>query len=289
MLQDHGAFGNHGPKIKVSRQSEGSISFAAFFPNCLGLRMIIVLSPAKNLNESPLPHWPGASVPVLEQESRNLVAKLKGMSAARLAKLMGISAKLAALNRQRYQHWDAAVRKPAIMLFNGEAYRGLDASTLDSDDLRFAQRHLRILSGLYGVLRPADLIAPHRLEMGTRLAVGKGVKNLYAFWGGRITRELNLALHDNNDDVLVNLASEEYFRSVRPAQLNAKIITPVFKEERSGKLHTVPVFAKHQRGAMARWAIQRRVLDPEDLKQYSGDGYSYRPEASTADEWLFTR
>ncbi len=251
--------------------------------------MISVLSPAKNLDESPLAVPPQATRPEFLRESEALALKLQGMGAARIGKLMGISPKLAALNHRRYHNWESAALKPAIRLFDGEAYRGLDAAALDTADLRFAQRHLRVLSGMYGVLRPLDLIAPHRLEMGTRLAMGRGIKDLYAFWGDRITEALNAALAVSGDRTLVNLASTEYFRSIRTAKLEASVVTPMFKEESTGGPRMVAVFAKHQRGAMARWIIRNRILDPALLKRYDGDGYRYSAEGSAGGEWLFIR
>lgn len=268
-----------------------SISFAAL-PSIhpyVWLPMIVVLSPAKNLDETPVKLALATSLPALERESGQLVDKLKGLGSAKLSVLMGISPKLAALNHERYQHWHAAVRKPAAFLFDGEAYRGLGALSLDRDDLRFAQRHLRLLSGLYGVLRPLDLIAPHRLEMGTKLAMGRGIKDLYAFWGGRIAQELDNAMAGSGTRVLVNLASEEYFRSVQQAPLHARVITPMFKEQTPKGLRMVAVYAKHQRGAMARWIIRRRILEPDAIQQYEQDGYRYEPGGSTGTEWLFVR
>lgn len=251
--------------------------------------MLLILSPAKNLNEGPEQPALPPSRPALLEESARLAAKLASLSPLRLQRLMGISKELATLNHGRYQAWAAAPLKPALFLFNGEAYRGLDARSLDRDDLRFAQRHLRILSGMFGVLRPGDQIPPHRLEMGTKLGLGRGVKDLYAFWGGRITAELNAALKQNGEDVLLNLASAEYFKSVDAEKLAARIITPVFKEESAGALRMVGVFAKHQRGAMARWIIRNRVLEPEAIKKYDGDGYRYSAAGSTEHEWLFAR
>lgn len=251
--------------------------------------MLLVISPAKNLDESPVKVPNTATRPVFQAESAELIAKLKTLSTLRLHKLMDISHALAELNRNRYQGWGQATLKPAIQLFNGEAYRGLNAKTLDAGDMKFAQRHLRMLSGLYGVLRPLDLIAPHRLEMGTKLSMGRGKKDLYAFWGDRITQALNDALRKNEDDVLVNLASSEYFRSVRTAALDARVITPVFKERSAKGLKMVAVFAKHQRGALSRWVIKHRLAEPEGMKAYDGDGYAFDPEVSTKEEWLFVR
>ena len=252
--------------------------------------MLIVLSPAKSMDETPAPVPRAATDPVFTSESAILAEKLKTFSPARLKKLMDISPELAVLNHGRYQEWASApLRKPAVLLFNGEAYRGLDVKTLDAADMRFAQRHLRMLSGLYGVLRPMDVIAPHRLEMGTKLSMGRGKKDLYAFWGDRITEELNASLRKNREDVLVNLASAEYFKSVRTQKLEARVIMPVFKERTAKGLNMVAVYAKHQRGAMCRWAIKHRLVEAEGLKQYDVDGYQFDPKGSSSDEWLFAR
>lgn len=254
--------------------------------------MLFLLSPSKDQDPAPL-HDPlplPTTSPALLEHGAALAAKLRALSQARLCRLMDISPKLALLNHARWQQWGSGEGlKTAVHLFSGEAYRGLDAATLDAGDLTYAQGHLRILSGLYGVLRPLDLITPYRLEMATRLATGGGRKDLYAFWGGRITDELNATLAARPDATLVNLASAEYFRAVRLPVLRARVVTPVFKEQGAGGLRTVNVIAKRQRGAMCRWAIQQRVQHPEQLKDFTGDGYRHQPKGSTADAWLFTR
>lgn len=251
--------------------------------------MLIILSPAKRLDVTPAQPPLPPTDPRFADETAALVAKLRTFSAGRLAKLMALSPELAALNHARFQHWGQAAEKAAVLMFDGEAYRGLDAPSLDAGDLRFAQRHLRLLSGLYGVLRPLDRIAPYRLEMGTRLSMGKGRKDLYAFWGHHITDALNEALQEHQGDVLVNLASEEYARSIHFPRLKAQVITPVFKERGPKGLRMVAVFAKQQRGAMARWAIQRRLAHPPGLKEYDGDGYRFDPAGDTDGQWLFVR
>jgi cytoplasmic iron level regulating protein YaaA (DUF328/UPF0246 family) len=205
---------------------------------------------------------------------------------------MDISPKLADLNHARFQRWSVPFTKrnalPAVFQFNGEAYRGLDARSLGKEDLRFAQRHLRILSGPYGLLRPLDLMQPYRLEMGTRTGVGRS-KDLYAYWGDRITDALNADLAATEDDVVVDLASAEYFKAVKPARLKARIITPVFKDKAGAGYKVVMVYAKHQRGAMARHIIRHRLHDVEALKGYANDGYRFSAADSTADEWVFLR
>lgn len=254
--------------------------------------MIILLSPAKDLSTGSLKSRAGTTRPVLLEKSARLVNKLKGMSAKKLASLMDISPALAELNHARYAAWSTPFTRrnarPAVDVFNGEAYRGLNAATLDADDLRFAQRHLRILSGLYGVLRPLDLMQDYRLEMGTALKMGRA-NNLYAYWGDAITAQLNSDLADNGEDVVMNLASVEYFKAVRPAKLKARVITPVFKDRTTGGYKVVMVYAKQQRGAMARHIIRHRLLDPAQLKNYADNGYRFAPEESSEQEWVFLR
>lgn len=253
--------------------------------------MLTLLSPAKDLAKDT-PVVKGATQPALLEHSVPLVAKLKTLSASRISKLMDLSAKLGELNRARYERWsvpfDGSNSRAAIFAFNGEVYRGLAARTLDPEDLRFAQHHLRILSGLYGVLRPLDLIQDHRLMMGTPFSVGRA-KNLYAYWGDRITNVLKQDLAASGSKNVINLASSEYFKAVSTEQLGARIITPVFKDRTPTGYRMVMVFAKHQRGAMARYIVQHRVLDPEKLKSYDVDGYRFAPEESTADEWVYLR
>jgi len=255
--------------------------------------MLILISPAKNLDESHIPKMKGTTLPAFPEESAQLAAKMKTFSPRKLSTLMGINPKLAELNHARFQEWAMPFTpgnaKPAIRLFDGEVYRGLGAGSLDADDLRFAQTHLRILSGLHGVLRPLDLVRPYRLEMGTSLSMGRGRKNLYAFWGDRITDNLNAALRKSGSAVLIDLASTEYFKSVQRERLEGRIITLLFKEDRPGGPKMLMTYAKHQRGAMARWMIQHRVMEPEKIKQYTGDGYRFEPGLSSTDQWVFLR
>lgn len=255
--------------------------------------MLTVLSPAKDLDMSPVKAMKEATQPDFLDQSEALISKLRMLSAKKVGRLMDLSPKLAELNHARYQEWSrpftAKNAKPAVLAFNGEVYRGLQARTLSAADLAFAQRHVRILSGLYGVLRPLDLMQAYRLMMGTPFSPGRGKKDLYAFWGDRITEALNTALQESGTDVLVDLASSEYFKSVKPGKLKGRVITPVFKDKGPGGYRIVMVFAKHQRGAMCRWIIEHRLLDPEKLKAYDVDGYRYAPDLSTADEWVFTR
>ena len=253
--------------------------------------MLILLSPAKDLaQETPL--IKNGTQPVLLDQAEVLVAKLKTLSAKKLSGLMDLSAKLGELNRERYANWQrpftAKNARPTIFTFNGEVYRGLDARTMNADDLRFAQHNLRILSGLYGLLRPLDLMQDYRLMMGTPFAIGKA-RNLYDYWSERITGALNTDLKATKSDVVINCASSEYFSAVNTEALKARVITPVFKDKGLGGHKVVMVFAKQQRGAMARYIIQHRILEPERIKSYAGDGYRYAPEESTGDQWVFLR
>ena len=254
--------------------------------------MLITLSPAKKLN--PKPKTPGSplTLPRALDDSALLNQRLRKLSEADLQALMHISPKLAADNHQRFADWHAPFTTdnatPALLTFHGDVYVELGAASFSKDDLAFAQQHLRILSGLYGVLRPLDLIQPYRLEMGTRLENQRG-KNLYEFWGDRITEQLNQDLAAQGDDILINLASNEYFKSVRPRQFKGRIITPGFKENRDGKWKIIGTIAKKLRGLMAAHIIQDRLTDPEALKQFAQRGYRYNPDLSDDKDWVFTR
>lgn len=256
-------------------------------------RMLVIISPAKDLDMSPGAVVKSATQPELLQHSGVIMAKLRTRKPAQLGKLMDISPKLAQLNHARNQAWampfTAKNSKPAIQSFNGEVYRGLDAKSFSASDLQFAQRHLRILSGLYGVLRPLDLMQAYRLEMGCGFSPKPGKKDLYAFWGDTITEALGRAMKQNGDDVLVDLASQEYAKAVRFEKLKARVITPVFKDKSPGGYKVFFLFAKQQRGRMSRFIVQHRVTDPEALKRYDQDGYRYSAEMSTATEWTFIR
>lgn len=253
--------------------------------------MLILLSPAKDLAKEA-PRVPGTTQPALLEHSLPLVKKLKTLSAKKLSSLMDLSPALGRLNHERYQRWGTPFTpenaRPAVFTFNGEVYRGLDARTLDAADLRFAQHHVRILSGLYGVLRPLDLMQDYRLMMGTPFSVGRA-KNLYAYWGDRIAEELAKDLAQSGSNVILDLASSEYSKAAKANTLGARVITPVFKDRGPSGYKVVMVFAKHQRGAMARYIIQHRILDPEKLKRYDMDGYRFEPAESTADQWVYLR
>lgn len=250
--------------------------------------MLVVLSPAKNLDVEPVNVSLQATQPELMSETRELVDTCMQLSPANLASLMSISDKLAILNVERFNSFEFPFTqdnaKPAVLTFNGDVYTGLDAESLSEDDLTFAQQHLRILSGLYGVLRPLDLMQAYRLEMGTRLDNPKG-KNLYEFWGDKVTEQLNA----EQQPIMVNLASNEYFKVVSKKLLSAPVITPVFKDTKNGNLKVISFFAKKARGLMARYIIENRITDVEQLKQFDVAGYAFDATLSSATEWVFTR
>jgi len=254
--------------------------------------MLIVLSPAKSLDYDTPPHVEAATEPRFLQQSGELIGILRQKTPQEIASLMDLSDKLALLNVERYAHWsaasDAALGKQAALAFDGDVYDGLSARTLSAEDLEWAQAHIRILSGLYGVLRPLDRMQPYRLEMGTALANPAG-RDLYAFWGGRIADSLNADLAGETTPVLVNLASEEYFKAVSPKSLKARVVTPVFEDEKAGKYKIISFYAKKARGLMARWATLRRVTEVEALKGFDGAGYRFEASSSTADRWVFRR
>ena len=251
--------------------------------------MLMVLSPAKTLDyDSPL-ITARATEPQLLDEAATLAALCKPLSPQALSSLMGISDKLAVLNVARFAHWQreatAQNSRPAILAFKGDVYTGLAVEDFTEADLDFAQAHLRILSGLYGVLRPLDRLQPYRLEMGTRLENGRG-KDLYAFWGSRIS---DVLAGDMAGEPLINLASEEYFGAVKPALLPGEVISPVFQDEKSGKYKIISFHAKRARGLMARYIIKQRLTRPEQLLEFDLAGYAYCPELSTPQKPLFRR
>ncbi len=254
--------------------------------------MLTVISPAKTLDFESPPATEAYTQPAHLAQSRKLVRRLRELSADDLSKLMRVSDDLATLNRDRYKRWKTPFRpdnaRQALFAFKGDVYIGLDAYSLQPDDLEFAQDHLRILSGLYGLLRPLDLMQPYRLEMGTRLDTDQG-SNLYQFWGERITRSLNQELKQSNADTLINLASGEYFKSIKPSLLKADIITPAFRDYRNGEYKFIQFFAKKARGLMARYLVDQRIDEPEGLKGFDYEGYKYNASLSSANDWVFTR
>jgi cytoplasmic iron level regulating protein YaaA (DUF328/UPF0246 family) len=254
--------------------------------------MLIVLSPAKTLDfESPI-KVNKTTEPDFIPRSAELISTLRTMPPAQIGSLMSISDSLAQLNVARYASWSKKFTpdnsRPAMLAFDGDVYEGLDARSLSARQLDWAQKHLRILSGLYGLLRPLDLMQPYRLEMGTRLATKRG-KDLYAFWGDQITEALNESLTVAKAQALVNLASEEYFKSVKPAKLDRPVITPVFEEWKGGGYKIVSFFAKRARGLMARYAIENKLTKPEQLKDFDSEGYGFDAKASNESRWIFRR
>ena len=254
--------------------------------------MLLVISPAKNLDYDTPATTNTYSQPDHLDHAAKLIEQLKDFAVQDIAELMKLSDKLSALNVARYQSWHPDFNtdnaKQAVLAFNGDVYTGLNAPTFSEEELNFAQQHLRILSGLYGLLRPLDLMQPYRLEMGTKLANPQG-KDLYAFWGNVITDALNEQLQALNSEELVNLASTEYFKSVKPKGLNGRVITPVFKDWKNGQYKIISFFAKKARGLMCRYAIENRIQNAEDLKGFDLAGYQYDESLSKGDTWVFTR
>jgi cytoplasmic iron level regulating protein YaaA (DUF328/UPF0246 family) len=254
--------------------------------------MLITISPAKTLDYETPPVTTTHTKPTFLKQSRYLVNNLRNYSAMDLAELMKLSMKLSALNFDRYHHWKTPFTlknaKQAVLAMKGDVYSGLDAETLDEEGFNFAQQHLRILSGLYGVLRPLDLMQPYRLEMGTKLPNERG-KDLYAFWGEQISQALNKDLKAQGDDVLINLASNEYFKSIKPKLIQGRIITPQFKEKKRDGYRMIGVFAKRARGLMSRYIIDNRLQEPTDIQGFDREGYRYNKRLSKDTQWVFTR
>lgn len=254
--------------------------------------MLVLLSPAKNLDFASAHPNVAATKPLFTKEAGVLVETARALSSGQLARLMGVSQKLAELNRMRFADFKtsgaAPLQRPAAFAFNGDVYRGLDAKTLSSDDLVFAQDRLRILSGLYGLLRPLDAIQPYRLEMGSKLKTPRGA-SLYQFWGPQIAKQIDKTVSGHADSAVVNLASEEYFTAVDRAALKAPVIAAAFRDEKDGKLRTLQFFAKQARGAMARWIIENRIERSAALTEFNGGGYRWRSDLSTDELLVFAR
>jgi len=257
--------------------------------------MLIVLSPAKSLDYETPARIKTYTMPRFIDRSAVLIERLRKLAPQDVGDLMDISDKLAVLNVTRYADWSpeftAANSKQAVLAFNGDVYDGLDARNLSADDLGFAQKHVRILSGLYGLLRPLDRMQPYRLEMGTRLDTAAG-KDLYAFWADDVTQMINRdmgELRHEGSPTLVNLASEEYFKVVRPKVLQARIVTPVFEDWKGGRYKIISFHAKRARGTMARYAVTHRVTEPAALKRFAEDGYAFNAAASDDSRWVFRR
>tara|TARA_B110000967_G_scaffold64436_1_gene66375 strand:+ start:145 stop:912 length:768 start_codon:yes stop_codon:yes gene_type:complete len=253
--------------------------------------MLTVISPAKKLDYSSSFSAAAHTQPALLKHSQELLEGLKKLSPQGVCKLMGLSDKLGALNYERFQEWSAPFNeqnaRQAVLAFKGDVYQGLGADSMSNAELQWAQDHLRILSGLYGLLRPLDLMQAYRLEMGTKFANQRG-GDLYSFWDGIITAELNEQLTDA-DAVLLNLASNEYFKAVKQNNIRARIVTPVFMDSKDGKYKIISFFAKKARGLMAAFIIKGKITDVEDIKNFDSDGYSFNSALSEGDRWVFTR
>lgn len=254
--------------------------------------MILVLSPSKTLDFESKPLIAAHTLPAMLPDSQALINELRKYPAKKLSKLMDISDKLAALNAQRYQDFKtpftASNAKQALLAFKGDVYEGVQVENYTKDDFAFAQDHLRMLSGLYGLLKPLDLIQPYRLEMSTRLRNPRG-NDLYHFWGERITQLINRDLKPAKHKLLLNLASEEYFKAVRPKALDGEIINVVFKEKQKGKLKIIGLFAKKARGMMASFVVKNRITDLEDIKEFKAGGYKFMPSLSDEKDYVFAR
>lgn len=252
--------------------------------------MLVVVSPAKSLDMEPVDV--PATAPAFQEDAVRLSKTAKNLSLKELKGLMDISDDLARLNRDRFKAFAAEpsvdMTKAAALAFNGDTYQGLEAKTLNADDLAWAQDHLRILSGLYGLLRPLDAIQPYRLEMGSRLKTRRG-KSLYEYWGDTIAKALNAQAEAVGADTLVNCASQEYFGAADRKALKLRVITPVFMEVKENKPRIVSFFAKRARGAMARYVVENRITDPEGIKHFSSGGYGYDSDLSEGNKWVFLR
>ena len=254
--------------------------------------MLAVVSPAKKLDTDTVGRSLAYTQPSLMTDIKELMTTTQTLQPSELQSLMGISEKLAALNHERFQNFQTPFTeqnaKAAALMFNGDTYMGLDANSLSDESLTWAQDHLAILSGLYGILKPLDLIQPYRLEMGTKLQTERG-RSLYAFWDDKITRQINAQLAHHKDKTLINLASNEYFNSVKRAQLPGPVLTPAFKEMRDGKPKMISFLAKKARGMMARFIIDNRIETPEELKAFNMGGYAYDSASSDDTTWTFIR
>lgn len=254
--------------------------------------MLMVISPAKDLDMQRKAPVSNFTQPDLLSDSQQLIEVCRELTPLDIAKLMKLSDKLAGLNAARFSDWRVPFTpdnaSAALYAFNGDVYQGLEANSLSADALDYAQQHLRILSGLYGVLRPLDLMQAYRLEMGTKLATKRG-KNLYEFWQGRITDVLNQQLESLHSDLLLNLASQEYFKAVKPAKLNAKVINVQFKDWKNDRYKIISFYAKKARGLMARYVIDQQIRTVEQLKAFDRAGYYFNAEASSETELVFQR
>jgi cytoplasmic iron level regulating protein YaaA (DUF328/UPF0246 family) len=254
--------------------------------------MLIVISPAKTLDYETPAKTKTFTLPDYLDDSAELIHRMREFSALDIAELMHVSSKIAELNFDRFEAWNKNFTeknaKQAVLAFKGDVYTGLDAESFSSKDFKFAQSHLRILSGLYGLLRPLDLMQPYRLEMGTKLSNERG-KNLYEFWGNTLTDGLNVQLKKIKSEYLINLASNEYFKAVKPKQINGEVITPAFKEYKNGDYKMIGFYAKKARGLLSRYIIQNQLSDIEDIKSFDVEGYKFNKSLSKGNNWVFTR
>jgi len=254
--------------------------------------MLIIISPAKTLDYETPAKTKIFTQPDYLNDSEELISRLRQLSSLDISELMNVSINIADLNFDRYEAWNKEFNeenaKQAVLAFKGDVYTGLDAESFNRKDFSFAQKHLRILSGLYGLLRPLDLMQPYRLEMGTRLTTDRG-KNLYEFWGSAITRGLSAQLKKIQSDYVINLASNEYFKAVKPKELDAHVITPAFKDYKDGKYKMIGVYAKKARGMLSRYIIKNQLTDPEDIKTFNEDGYAFDKKLSQDNVWVFSR
>jgi cytoplasmic iron level regulating protein YaaA (DUF328/UPF0246 family) len=254
--------------------------------------MIIILSPSKTLGKIELKNLPKPSQPMFIDKSKVLVERMRKLKVDDLSKLMSVSNSLARLNFERYLQWQTPFNEsnstPALLTFKGDVYEGISANDFTNDDLIFAQEHLNILSGLYGVLRPLDFMQPYRLEMGTKIDV-KSSKNLYEYWQKSITDYFNKVLANDSENTLVNLASNEYYKAIDTKKLKGNIITPIFKEEKGNEYKTIAIYAKRARGLMTRFVIKNRIDHVEHLKTFNEEGYIFSPDQSKGNQWVFIR
>lgn len=254
--------------------------------------MLIVVSPAKTLDYTTPPKIKKFTLPDYLDDSAELIHRMRELSSLDISELMKVSTKIADLNFDRFEAWNKKFTeknaKQAVLAFKGDVYTGLDAESFTAKDFSFAQKHFRMLSGLYGLLRPLDLMQAYRLEMGTRLSNERG-KNLYEFWGDTVTEGLNAQLKEVKSKYLINLASNEYFKVVKPKVLDGEIITPAFKELKNGEYKMIGVYAKKARGLLSRYIIQNQLSDIEDIKSFDLQGYKFNKKVSKGNNWVFTR
>jgi len=254
--------------------------------------MIIILSPSKTLQRIDIDFNSKPTQPVFINQSETIVKRMRSLSVNDLKELMSISQSLATLNYERFIKWQTPFNKtnshPALFTFKGDVYEGLSANDFSEKDAEFAHNHLRILSGLYGVLRPMDLMQPYRLEMGTKIDI-EDSENLYQLWQEKLTEYFNNEFKGKKEKVLINLASNEYSKAINLKKIDAKVITPVFKEQKGNEYKTIAIYAKRARGLMARFAIKNRIINADDLKSFNQEGYVYAQSLSQKNQWVFIR